>query len=289
MRPLIIIILLFAQSFPSVMGQTKYEIVKYGIYRIDQTFIKKQSKRVYSKYFDNNGLVIKEVETFSNPITKVVVVYKYSDTVCIEAIEKIFEGGKQVETVTTQFHYRFDKNKRLLEKKTTSSNNKVSIETYTYNDFNQIDTTFIFDNDTTIFEKGNLLNFTIQTKAQPSLKKIKTYSYPNENKILVKDCEYPPTDRNCKLVETLNSDTLDIYHQTFYTVQGCVENQFDQTEKRYKKDGLVYKVVSNISNDTAYYFYKKNQFGLVIERSISDTPSKTNSKVFMTSRYYYRK
>ena len=289
MRPLILIILLFTQASPKTFGQTKYEIIKYGIYRVDQTFIKKQYKRVYSKYFDKDGILIKEVETFHNPNSKAVTLYKYLDTVCIETVGKIYEGNKQVEIVTTKFEYRFDNKKRLVEKKINSSKNNISIETYSYNNLNQVDTTFIFDNDTTIFEKGNFLNFKIETKAQPSLKRIKIYSYPNENKVLIKDCKYPPTDKSCNLIEEFNSDTLDIHHETFYAVQGCVENHFDQTEKRYKKDGVVYMFVSNVSNDTTYYFYDKNQFGLLIERSSSDTPFKSNRKVFMTCKYYYRK
>jgi hypothetical protein len=289
MRPLILIILLFTQTSPKTFGQTKDDIIKYGIYRVDQSFIKKQYKRIYSKFFDKDGILIKEVETFNNPNSKVEKLYKYSDTLCIETVAKIFEANKLVETGTTKFEYRFDNYKRLVEKRTSSSKNNISIETYSYNNLNQVDTTFIFDNDTTVFEKGNFLNFKIETKAQPSLKKIKVYSYPNENNVLIKDCKFPPTEKSCNLIEEFNSDTLDIHHETFYAVQGCVENHFDQTEKRYKKDDLVYMFVSSVSNDTTYYFYNKNQFGLVIERSSSETPSKSNSKVFMTCKYYYRK
>jgi hypothetical protein len=289
MRPLIVIIILFAQSSPNAFGQTKNEIAKYGIYRVDQTFIKQKFKRVYSKYFDNNGILIKEIETFNNPNSKAVTLYKYSDTVCIETVDKIFEGKKQVETVTTKFQYRFDNNKRLLEKRTSNSKNNISIETYSYNNLNQVDTIFILDNDTTVFEKDNFLNFKIETKGQPSLKKIKIYSYSNENKVLIRDCKYPPTEKSCKLIEEFNSDTLVTHQESFYAVQGCVENHFDTFKKWHKKSGLTYLFETSDFDDETYYFYTKNQFGLVVEKRENDKPNDKGSKVNTVWKYYFRK
>lgn len=287
-RPLILIILLFSQPSSNAFGQTKSEIVKHGIYRIDKTYLGKKFKRVYSQYFNQDGNLIKQVETINNPSSKSETIYKYSDTLCIQTEDKIFEGNKQVETVTTKFQYQFDSNKRLIEKRISNSKKNVSIEKYSYNSLNQLDTTFIFDNDTTVFEKGSFLNFKIETKPQPSLKKILAYSYPNENRVLIKDCKYPPTEKNCSFIEDFNSDSLVTHKESFYAVQGCVENHFDTFKKWHKKDGLTFLFETSDFDDKTYYFYSKNQFGFVVEKRENDKPTKDGSKVITVWKYYFR-
>ena len=230
---------------------------------------------------------MKDILVINKPFFKSVTTYKYLDSLCIEQVDKSFEGNTKPETLTTKFQYQFDNFKRIIEQTTSNSKNNISIEKYSYDNLNRVDTAYIFDNDTTVFEKGSFLNFKIETKPLPSLKKIKLYLYPDRNKVLIKDCKYPITEKNCNFIEEFNSDSLVMHKESFYAVQGCIENHFDTFKKWYKKDGLTYLFETSDFDDKTYYFYLKNKVGLVIEKRENDKPTKQGSKVISVWKYSF--
>ena len=282
------IILFFLLYSQISLGQTKNEIKKFKIFKIEQTVFFRNNKKFYTKYFNDDGEIVKDILVINKPFFKSVTTYKYLDSLCMEQIDESFEGNNKPEIVTTKFQYQFDNFKRIIQQTTSNSQNNILIEKYSYDNLNRVDTTFIFDNDTTVFEKGSFLNFKIETKPQPSLKKIKFYSYPDENKVLIKDCKYPISEKSCNFIEEFSSDSLIIHQENFYAVQGCVENHFDTFKKWHKKDGLTYIFESSDFDDKTYYFYLKNQFGLVVEERENNKPTKTGSKVNAVWKYYFR-
>src|SRR4051812_30212817 len=207
MRPQILIISLIILPSQILLAQTKDEIIKYKIFRVDQTSVIRNSKTVYSKYFDSKGKLIKEVEIFYYPFSKSETTYKYLDTLCIQTIDRFFEGKKQVDKTVLNFDYRFDDNKRVIQKTMTNNKGNISIEKISYNPKNQIDTIFIYNNDTAIALSEGFLNYEIKTKENATLKKIKLYSYFDTNKTFIKECNYPvgDSDKSCKIINELLS------------------------------------------------------------------------------------
>lgn len=289
MRSCISIILFFLLYSQISLGQTKNEVTKFKIFKTDQIFLFRKNKKIYTKYFNTEGEIVKEVLVISKPFFKSVTTYKYLDSLCVEFVEISFEGNNKPKVITTNFDHQFDSQKRLIQETTSNSENDISIERHSYDSLNRIDTTFIYDNDTTIFEKGSFLNFKIGKKVKPSLKKIIIYSYPSANRVLIKDCKNPPAEKSCNFIEIYNTDTLEIHQESFYAVQGCVERHFNRFKKWHKKDGLTYLLETSDFGDKTYFFYTKNKFGLVIEKRENDKPSKQGSKIKSVWKYYFRK
>jgi hypothetical protein len=286
MRKFIQLVLFLISFTQTTLGQTKYEIRKFKISKIEQTIFLKKHKRIYTKFFDKGGELIKEIEVFTNPYFKTETNYKYLDTLCIETIDIYLDEENKVSKRTTNFEYLFDNEKRMTQKITRNSEKNISIEKYSYNQINQIDTIFFYNNDTTINVKGNFLNYETKTKKEATLKKIKSYTYLDKNNISIKECNFPLSnnDKNCKLIEDFESNTLKVHKESYY----AVENHSANWKKWHKKDGLVYLFESSDFENKTFYFYQKNKFGFILEKKSSEDFNNINAKISSTWKYYYR-
>jgi hypothetical protein len=291
MKPFITIILSFLLPFQILMAQTKNQIVNLKIYCTNQISTWKAKPRIYRVFYDEKANITKEIEILGKTNTKTITTYKYLDTLLIQSIEQFFEKDKLVSTLTTTYTYQFEGN-RIKSKTITSSLGNIAIEKYTYNRNNQFDTVFIYNNDTTIWTSQQPILGEEKLNKTASIKKIKLYSYLDSNRVSVLECNYPSFEYySCKTHETIESDTLDISIEKYWTKQGDIMNSAQTVEftKVHKKNGLVYFQESNVFfNSKTYYEYKRNSLGLV-SRTKATTLTNGKKSIYMTNyKYYFR-
>jgi len=290
MRPFISIILTLLLQ--QAIGQTKTEIKRHKIYRVDESFLFQGKPAVYTSYYDPLGRVIKQIEGISYDKSKLITSTKYLDDTLISEIKvDTFYGKVFLGTTVFSYVYKFDKNRRITSKQSKKSSGEITKEVYTYNIHNKLDTVFFFNNDTTIWT-GNSFTGKRQLTNNLSLKRVNIYSY-NGDTVFLKDCCYPISLYDklcCKAHIKVKNDTADISIETSWGLNGCILDSSatvwtDKTLKNMNGDYYA----ENTWGDKIFYTNYKNTKGLLQKRVIKriDHEGKVSTSSIKWT-YYYR-
>jgi len=290
MRPYIFIILL--SLFHQAAGQTRFDIQKHHINRIDQTFTVQGNSELTSTFYDTLGRTIKQIDKSSYDGSKFVMINKYlNDTLLSEITVDTFYNNKFFGRTTVSFSYTFDHHNRVTSKLSESSTGEMVKEIYSFKADGRLDTLFVFNNDTTLWS-GNSFTGVRQLKNSLTLKRIKVYSY-NGDTAFVKDCCYPVSEYDklcCKgFVEVLN-DSLEVSIETSWGLNGCILDSSARVSTyttRKNESGDYYS--ENPWGDKTYYTNYRNDKGLLLKRINKRINSEGKSSTSITKwKYYYR-
>src|SRR5437868_6423741 len=214
----------FLLSFTCIScAQTTEQIVSLHIYAIDDISTWQNKPRTYTRYYDEKGNIVKEIQIMERTKTSTITSYKYSGSLLSEVFEVNFENGKRVDSLRTNYQYEFDSANRMMSKTTTTSSGNISTEKISYNKFSQPDSVLVYNNDTTIWNSKNTILGEKHLNKIASIKKLRVYSYMSDGTVSMQECTYPyPETYSCKTTETFKNDTLEVLKERYWGRQGCV-------------------------------------------------------------------
>jgi hypothetical protein len=290
-----LVILLFSCCHQLVFSQTKEQVIKYNIFRVDRIRKDHQITVVHSVYYDNNANISKEEEDYGGSGNNTTL-YKYLDTLLVQMTELCFYNGEGT-TIrdSTMTNYRYDKRNRLLSESCRNINGELSRKKYIYNNNGGIDTVLLYDNDSTALTDKSPIVGERRYKKKVSLEKMQAYNYPDSNIVLIRECNCPIWDSNfnCKTFETIKNDSAEIMIQKYHGRQGCFIDSTESADTTiaHKKNDLIYLYENKVYSEKKYYTYKFNEFGLITEMQFADVyygdiQSLPDTTIY---KYYYRK
>jgi len=301
----VVLLLVFCSLF--VVAQTKEQILKYKIYRVDKSWKAGKAPRMISTYYDMNANIIKEVKSYGSKGDTSVAIYKYLDNELIETNEQGFDKTALTSMTDTSYTYvdgrLLSKTTKDLESEVTADSSAIQLsddtgiskEDYHYNDKGQIDTVLVSNNDTTIWTTKNPFAGDKKHKATLSLKKVQIYTYPDGNTVSIKECRFPIDESDntcCNISQTIENDSLEIYTQTYHERQGCIVSSAESIDSTiyHKKNGLIYMYqMPAWDGSKTYCTYIMDEKGLIQEGRSITVFGKRSSSGITRYKYYYRK
>ena len=288
MKILLLIILAFSLPFKKVIGQTKTEILKFNISRIDYNSKFGDDSTLLSEYYDIEGKVIKYESSYKRASQNFVIINKYVDTLLVKVINCKYENGNLIDSTVTNFDYQFDNQNRIISNIKTNSLNEIQQCKFSYNGKNEIDTTFVYNNDLTISAEGQPFGNEKKLTKTVTLKGIEVTEFHKDTVIFKKCCPYNNTD--CSIIESLNSDTLDILIEKAEVRRSCplYYVQVANVSRTYKKDGQIYFYENTAWDQKIYYKYVKNDLGLITRRIVNKTEKGNQTETVTDIKYFFR-
>ncbi|MEO8770897.1 MAG: hypothetical protein ABI402_12445 [Ferruginibacter sp.] len=138
MKILIIIIFSFGLSLQGLLGQTKAEILKFKIAKVDAEIKTGNYKMLSSSYYNKYGNEVMSI--MSSPNYKYISYNEYQDSLLVKQIGVDYNDEKLSDSQVVKFLYKLDNNGMIIENKMILSDGKVKINKIHYDkDFN-IDT-----------------------------------------------------------------------------------------------------------------------------------------------------
>jgi hypothetical protein len=258
----------FHESF----GQTKDEVIKHNIIRVDSEMSNGKYKSISSTYYDKSGNNVMTI-FIADSSTKFIGYNQFNDSLLVKLIETKFEFNKMVDSQVTRFDYKLNFKGLITENKKTEPSGQIIIDKYIYNDAGQYDTTYREEID----KASSHIIITEYCKYARINNKVISYCYDSLGW----------NSPNFTITESIYIDTL-----KEFTIKECKTDSNNCKTHHVKmiyKDGRMTQYEDVRAGIFVRHKYETNKQGLVTRQiTQSKYPNEESTRV-ATIKYYFRK